>query len=62
METNIDYRNNFMHVNTWKVRGNLIIAFQLRNMIEEVQGQIYENTHVIERIVFEVQLWYEHIT
>jgi hypothetical protein len=43
-----------MHVNTWKVRGNLIIDFQLCNMIAEVQGQIYENTHVIERIVFEV--------
>jgi hypothetical protein len=54
METNIDYRNNFMHVNTWKVRGNLIIAFQLRNMIGEVQGQMYENTHVIERIIVEV--------
>lgn len=43
-----------MHVNTWKVRGNLIIAFQLRNMIGEVQGQMYENTHVIERIIVEV--------
>ena len=48
METNIDYHNNFMHVNTGKVRGNLVIDFQLRNMIGEIQRQIYENTHVDE--------------
>ena len=41
METKIDYCNNFTHVNTWKVRGNLIIDFQLRNMIGEVQEQIH---------------------
>jgi hypothetical protein len=54
METNVDYRNNYMHINTWKFRGNLIIDFQLCNMIGEVQGQIYENIHVTERILFEV--------
>jgi hypothetical protein len=43
-----------MYVNTWKVRGKIIIDFQLCNMIGEVQGQIYENTDVIEGIVLEV--------
>jgi hypothetical protein len=54
MDTNIDYRNNSMHVNTRKVRGKLIMDFLLCNMVGEVQGQIHENIHVIEKIIFEV--------
>jgi pseudouridine-5'-phosphate glycosidase len=62
METNIDYRNNSMHVNTRKVRGKLITDFLLCKMVGEVQGQILENIYVKEETVFGVELRYEHIT